>query len=397
MTKAIAFFMLLLGFGFEALVVATAAHASETRGYVDLDLNRKEAIIFVHGVTGDAVGTWTNEKSKAYWPSVVRNDSKFSRSNVWVFNYESPRISNAQNIEELARKLGDEMRADGVFERHERVYFLAHSMGGLIVREMLTQVLPPPDKVPMIYFFGTPSAGAELAGVVAAVSENPQFANMRPFTRESAVASLSRHWLATAEMPAARYPQRVLSFCAYEVEGLILGRLIVGSLSASFLCNTSPRAVVANHVAMVKPESMRSEAYLYFASAYEFVHGEAAQLISLSSSTASLTQLARPIDVTALQVKSERIDRQYFAVDCDQTRRDDVPINVLLTAQERIVAAQAVVDSTSNLQRASFEAYVDLNGLPRLRYDVGGLPRTLFNCPGGGNAHVSVKYVVENR
>ena len=183
-------------------------------------------------------------------------------------------------MEEVARKLADELNAQGVIQEHEKIYFLTHSMGGLIVRDMLTQLQIPATKVPMIYFYGTPSAGADLAGLAAAVSANPQFNNLKPFARESDVAAYSRRWLSTAENPNTRYPQRIWSFCAYEVEGMVAGRVIVPQHSASFLCTTNPRASLANHSTMVRPASRSAESYTYFVHAFKFAQSEAGRLLA---------------------------------------------------------------------------------------------------------------------
>ena len=155
-SKLLALFLVTACFG-------VAAQVPSAGGYIDRDFHRKEVIVFVHGVTGDAKDTWTNDTTKTYWPSLLRTDPTFAEANVWVFSYFSPKLKDAQNVEELATKLGDEIRSQDVLMSHEKVYFIAHSMGGLIIREMLTEQLPSPAKVPLIYFFGTPSAGADLA------------------------------------------------------------------------------------------------------------------------------------------------------------------------------------------------------------------------------------------
>src|ERR1041384_7667098 len=88
---------------------ASARDDEPTSEYIKRDSNRKDVIVFVHGVLGDAKATWNNDDSHAYWPSLVRDDPAFSSANVWVFGYSSPKIKNAQSIEELAQKLGDEL------------------------------------------------------------------------------------------------------------------------------------------------------------------------------------------------------------------------------------------------------------------------------------------------
>ena len=63
----------------------------------------------------------------------------------------------------------------GVFERRE-VMFVAHSMGGLVVWQLLLKYQGLAPKVPMIYFFATPTTGSELAALAKlAPTLNPQF------------------------------------------------------------------------------------------------------------------------------------------------------------------------------------------------------------------------------
>jgi hypothetical protein len=386
--------------GLLVLVSRSFACAQEAApsGYVNYESQRTEVIVFVHGVTGDARGTWTNGSTNAYWPQLVRTDVRFKEANVWTFSYASPRIDNAQNVEELARKLGDEMRAQKVFESHAKVYFVSHSMGGLIVREMLTQVMPSPSKVPLVYFFGTPSAGADLAGIAAALSENPQFANLRPFAREADVASFSRRWLATSEVAGLQYPQRLWSFCAYEIEGLVANRVIVNQLSASYLCNTAPRASLANHVTMVKPKDTMAEPYQYFASAYAFVRSEAAQIVASSGRLSLYSADQAVVDVASLQVRYATVDTSKFAVDCEQVRAGEVPIAVPLKPSEKLVAATTRVTDASGLRSGKFDTLLDAGGSLNLKYSVEGKRRhPLFGCQASGKAKVDVRYVVEGR
>jgi hypothetical protein len=46
--------------------------------------NADTVIVFVHGVFGGAVGTWTNTGSGAYWPKMLSEDPKFQNADVYV-------------------------------------------------------------------------------------------------------------------------------------------------------------------------------------------------------------------------------------------------------------------------------------------------------------------------
>jgi hypothetical protein len=202
------------------------------------------------------------------------NDKAFDQADIYVYSFESPKLGNAQQIDELAGRMVDFLDSDGVLARHEKVIFLCHSMGGLVTRAFLLKVRPNPEKVPMVYFFATPTGGANIAAIGAIVSRNPQLRYMLPLKEEGYVGDLMTSWLATSRDPRLNYPARILSFCAYEKLNTY-GVKIVERLSAVLLCNMEPRAVLADHFEIVKPADRQSaEPYVYFKSAYAWAFSD---------------------------------------------------------------------------------------------------------------------------
>jgi hypothetical protein len=379
-----------------SLVVASNSTAQESgvSGYVQRDFARKDVVVFVHGVTGDAKETWTNPVTGAYWPQIVRSDSRFSDTNVWVFSFASPKLQIAQNVEELALKLGDALSE--VIQTHDRLFFVAHSMGGLIVREMLTQKSLPATKVPLIYFFGTPSAGADLAGVTAALTQNPQFKNLKPFTRESDVASFARKWLATSENPGTRYPQRIWSFCAYEIKGLVGNMRIVTELSASYLCSTAPRGSLANHSTMVKPAQIEDEPHQYLLSAFTFARSKQAALLSTSSAISMHSAMSPGIHVDSLQVRYATVSAQDFNVSCGQTRTGKIPVDLSSPIKGRVLTAAKLSTDVVGMRNSQFEPEIEASGGLSLKYHVTGANiDPIGGCPVQGRASVGLQYVIE--
>lgn len=376
--------------------IYSLATAQVPSGYVQFDAARKEVVVFVHGVTGDARETWTSSRTRSYWPELIRTDERFSRANVWVFSYRSPKLSNAQDVEELALKLGDSLT--DVLRVHDKLYFLTHSMGGLIVREMLVLKAVPSAKVPLIYFFGTPSAGADLSGIAAAITRNPQFENLRPFARDSDVARFARSWLATSQDPRRQYPQRIWSYCAYELQGLVAGKLIVPMLSASHLCSTSPRAALADHSTMVKPEDRTAEPYEYFASAYEFARSPIATLLASSSAITMHDRASPGFDPNALKLKFATIGGSTFQVECGESRTGTLPVALDVSSGEHVVAAATAYQDVRGMRSSFFEPIVDTSGALAVKYSVSGLTGGhTGRCPTSGTASVGIQYVVEER
>ena len=133
--------------------------------------------MFVHGLGGDALGTWHPQGKKdgdnMFWPAWLGQDLK--NVGVWALQYE---------VEPFAWKgstmpLGD--RAVNVLTLLETkdfgtrpIVFISHSLGGLLVKQMLRHArgFGTPEwknivrQVRGITFLSTPHSGSDLANWV---------------------------------------------------------------------------------------------------------------------------------------------------------------------------------------------------------------------------------------
>jgi len=196
-------------------------------------------------------------------------DRTFQAANVYVYEYRSPLLHKTYSIGELAENLRLVLDIDRVFADHKEVVFLTHSMGGLVVRSLLSKYRELADKVAMIYFFATPTTGSAVAHVVRLVSQNPQLGQLIPMRSDDFLADLQRSWL------AAKFP--ILSYCAYELRETF-GFMVVEQASATNLCNMRLDPVDADHLNIVKPASARDVSYMAFRAAFEESRPKVAQL-----------------------------------------------------------------------------------------------------------------------
>jgi pimeloyl-ACP methyl ester carboxylesterase len=144
-----------------------ACHAQDTTPQLD--------VVFVHGLKGDPRDTWQGQSENGdptFWPEWLAQD--VAGVGVWSFGYSSTLtdwFSQTLPIASLAGNLASRLRDKGVGVGDRPVVFVGHSMGGLIVKHMLTdmanhsnpelaQLWPSTDAV---MFLGTPHAGSELA------------------------------------------------------------------------------------------------------------------------------------------------------------------------------------------------------------------------------------------
>jgi len=242
-------------------------------GYVrgDRDVVREKVIVFVHGFGGDGVGTWTNGTTGAYFPDLLRGDSVFDDTDIWVDDYRSA-CTRSYSVDEIADHLHRRLDDDNVIRNHRQIIFVAHSMGGLVVRAYLLKYRDklPAERVPMLYFFATPSSGAELANIAKVFCRNgsiPDMAKMKT-GRSGVLGMLSSQWVNSPYTRATR------SYCAYEVPKSS-DFVVVQRESAQQFCNSTVSGIDTNHVDIVKPSDQRDESYVALRSAFRETFADA--------------------------------------------------------------------------------------------------------------------------
>ncbi len=145
------------------------------------DTTRTGDIIFVHGLAGDAWNTWhwQNAKDKNYqknnfWLNWLGEDLKDKGINVgiWTFGYEAARFKfsgSAIARFDQASNLLEYLEVNDIGERP--IIFVTHSMGGLLVKEMIRtaqnfnkqSIL---QQTKGIVFLSTPHTGSHLASLI---------------------------------------------------------------------------------------------------------------------------------------------------------------------------------------------------------------------------------------
>ncbi|HYK00673.1 MAG TPA: alpha/beta fold hydrolase [Thermoanaerobaculia bacterium] len=194
------------------IAVDSAANIGSSRlpGYIrgDADTKAERVIVFVHGIFGDGRTTWTNTTTGAYFPELLTADDAFAGASIWVHDFPSPKVAPSYSIDELADHLRRHLSHDNVLRNHRDVVFVAHSMGGLVVRAFLLKYrdLLAPGRVPILYFFSTPTTGADIASYTRLLSTNPQLGDMRKMltNRSGVLATYDAQWSSSEYMRATR-------------------------------------------------------------------------------------------------------------------------------------------------------------------------------------------------
>ncbi len=237
------------GQGSEATPPAGVApqNAADPRWVFQHNPPAQVALVFVHGVFGDTVGTWTHSSGTSFFDLVQANAAVGPKVDVLAFGYTSNMFTaGSLDIQEAANKLHARLQFHGVLD-YPAIVFVTHSMGGLVVlRELLThrELLP---QVPGVVMFATPQEGSQISVIAKAVANNPALEQMLPADRNGYLRVMNDEWNA---LPDDVRPQ---VRCAYEKRPTH-GVLVVPWASATRFCQGTPVAVDADHLEIVKPD-----------------------------------------------------------------------------------------------------------------------------------------------
>lgn len=134
--------------------------------------NRAADVIFVHGLDGDKLQTWQYEDDdQSYWPKLLYND--IPTCGIWSFGYDARSSEwlhgGTMPIVDRASNFAAFLRSEGIGDKP--IFFVVHSLGGLIVKQMLRSRFDRDQDDPIvrqtkgIFFFATPHGGSDVSGI----------------------------------------------------------------------------------------------------------------------------------------------------------------------------------------------------------------------------------------
>lgn len=208
----------------------------------------KVAVVFVHGIFGDTVGTWTHANGMTFFKLLKDAPDVGKQVDVYAFGFESNMFKDGPlNIRDAAGKLEDYLKYAGVWD-YPTVVFVAHSMGGLVVMRELVERKEHLKQVPLLVFYATPQEGSAITGIARHVVNNPAISQMLLMDGNEFLQGLNSDWhlLPNDDRPAV--------ICARETAPTY-GEMIVPFASSSRFCDDTPKAIGnADHLSIVKPD-----------------------------------------------------------------------------------------------------------------------------------------------
>jgi len=227
----------------------------------------RAAVCFVHGLLGNYKQTWQN------FPHLLMEDSRLVHCDVICWGYPTDLAPQKlfgirffsrkmPSIRTVARSLHTDLCNEEIGGSYTDLILVGHSMGGLVIMEMVLDKLREPDcdisvlrRVRKIVNFGTPSDGVAL----------PKIARIHPQARNihctsDFISSLRRDWI-----------QRVVSASDEDIPGenkmAIPLLAVVGNednavpVRSAEAFHSKVETVSGDHSEIVKPDSRDSSSF----------------------------------------------------------------------------------------------------------------------------------------
>ncbi|PON27255.1 hypothetical protein TGAM01_v203636 [Trichoderma gamsii] len=150
--------------------------------------DHKVDIIAICGLGGHAFGSFKERGGEHMWlrdalPHGITAESGQRIARIMVYGYESniPDSDSFQNLEDLGTALHSDLRTlvfDGSFKP---IVFIAHSLGGLVVKQFLISLSESKDEVDQklgcavygLSFFGVPHDGMDIRSLIPMAGDGP--------------------------------------------------------------------------------------------------------------------------------------------------------------------------------------------------------------------------------
>jgi pimeloyl-ACP methyl ester carboxylesterase len=219
---------------------------------------RPRLIVFVHGLTGSASGTWNTADHAASWPWKIRDPKEeplFGDADVYVYDYDSNLAGRGPTLSDLTADMSRVLHDEVGVANYETVIFVGHSLGGVLTRQVLLGDEGLRQKTAALYLFAVPQQGSHLATLLGPLASPlvRELQSIRPGHRVTYLDELNSRWInEQAEVPA---------YCAYETQPTPINRnalvgwikgFVVLQHSAGTLCNHAFVPLRADHNTIVE-------------------------------------------------------------------------------------------------------------------------------------------------
>jgi len=228
--------------------------------------NAQLDVLFIHGLTGDASGTWSAGETKEFWPAWLCE--KFPSINIYTVGYPSSIFEKwakkEMNLHERANNIIEQLASCGI-GKHP-IALVTHSLGGILAKEIMRACNESrddgwrdiSDQTKLVIFMATPHKGAAVAATVKIIAPRISSKFIDLLSNDSGyLTSLNQSYRDLAST------NKIATVSYYEKFKTKNAILVVSDESADpGVGKTRPVGIDADHINICKPEDRDALIYI---------------------------------------------------------------------------------------------------------------------------------------
>lgn len=235
----------------------------------------KDVIVFMHGLYGGRDGTWTSEDSVDFRTLLKTDTTSFETSSgrarfsdlaIFSVSYYSPFSGEALGPPDLAVRVAQQLGDRDVF-MYDRVHFVTHSMGGVVVKELLMNMKTMNDanldRVRSVLLIASPAQGSNLANYASKIPglSKKQVSALQTIAKNDFLQSQHIRW--EGFISDGRHQGLPRVYCAYEGQRTY-GEFVVTRDQAKTTCDDTQYGMdTKDHAGTVKPSRRSDDPYVW--------------------------------------------------------------------------------------------------------------------------------------
>lgn len=241
------------------------------------------AIVMIHGLEGSARTSFTSKTTQLGWMDLISADQRLlqsqrltSNADIFLVDYsdvfEDPDVE--VSIEEMTSQVSDALDASNIMRNYNHVWFVSHSLGGILTKRMLVKWLSVGRDQYLrhtlgVSLLGTPSNGTPLANMgdtdlgrlfAAWLGVNARHVSDLKTTASTNtyLQALENDWANFVQYRNDRLRGLPRISCGYETKnqysvGFLFSFKVVPSIYASTQCDGERKPFNKTHTELTKP------------------------------------------------------------------------------------------------------------------------------------------------
>ncbi|MBK9948286.1 MAG: hypothetical protein IPP12_14010 [Nitrospira sp.] len=212
--------------------------------------------------------TWKN--GQAYWPDLLASDQSVDDFDIYRIDYETGVLTGAP-ISKIRQSFAQAMDAARHMGNYKTIQFIAHSLGGNIVRDYLVYIKTGMghgalNQFRQVFLLASPGEGSYLSQIPKIVMNHPQLRILTPLTNNDYLGLLNDTWgQLLGKRDRFSCPSISIKVAYEQLPVPPLGIIVTEESASSFTLSAKgyldKKGFNRNHIDIVKPTGFNDPVY----------------------------------------------------------------------------------------------------------------------------------------